>query len=613
MRIKRNPSRRASSLAASVGLGLFLGACQVPATSAVDSSDAILEGDRAQATSVSVSDRDKVSDGSDERAAQDDPAIAAACPVGSKTSDANATEGTELRPLASPAEKPAFEQFNFQPQAILTADDTVVVKTPYYVFARCDGTAEWTITTAETVPEPPFDYEQQLANLADPDYQTLTVNGQDYQYRIRLEAEWLREQLAPPTTPAEELVPSSTDGSASPQSNSVDTVIFELKAPEKELISRKLYTQEDLQEAHLGASLGEPSIAGTVVTGTSGEEEIWFAATTSQGEGDSGFASLLNYDTQTRELTVQQPKKLQGDQITSIAATGSSDSEADTPLTLWLGTQRSGEGNPYFPASGLVAYQPATEALTAKTVTNSPLVGAIPHQLAVSDETLWVGTGNGVCEVDWQQINKPESWECWRFTATATLSADGVNIYKSLLSTEPAGKLTGDTAEVLWVAQETGDLPGGEAEDGAVRYEVVYEKGFETELSQGGYRVANEVARRGVEGEPIFWPGRQWHWRGDRFARGLDEVALNLVGGGPYGLVASSSRNGLDFDHNAIRGEFDLLDLTREATKVRYYSAWVDADDLEVYPTVVADTPPKKIESNPLTALAKKLTEPQGP
>lgn len=519
------------------------------------------------------------------------------------------------KPLSAPENTPVFEQFNFQPENIAAEGNTVVVETPHYTFARCQG-KDWTITATEAEAEEPYDYRQELTNIQDPAYETIEVGGSTYAYRIRLQAEWLAEQLAPETQPAEtaEQAPEAAEPIE-------DAVIFELKAPDGELISEQLYTLSALQDASLGASLGVPSIAGAVVTNDSTANEVatvWFAATASQGEGDSGFASLIQYNTQDGDLTVSKPNALQGDQITSIATTGSlqasEDSENSKPLTLWLGTKRSGEGNPYFPASGLVAYQPSSEALTNYTITNSAMSGAIPYQLVVADESLWVGTGNGVCEVQWQTADEANSWDCWRFSATAELPSEGLELYPSFLAAEPLGKLKDKTVEVLWATQTHPEEGLEEADNPAkVRYEVVYDKGIEAELSQGGYRLANEVARRAVGGEPIFWPGRQWHWRGDRFVRGLDEVSLNLVGGGPYGLVSSSARKGFDFDHRAIRGEFDLLSLTADSTKVKYYSGWMEGAELEVYPAIVPVELPKKMKPNPLTDIAKTLTEPQGP
>lgn len=514
-------------------------------------------------------------------------------------------------PLSTPENSPAFEQFNFRPQEIAIANNTVTITTPHHIFSLCQTNGTWSIASAEaSEDEEPFDYDKLLANMAEPDYDTVELNGETYEYRIRLQAQWLAEQLKPPTTDPEDV---TLPGEVSAEE---DAVFFELKKPDGEVIIESLYTLSELQAARLGASLGAPEIAGVATTDTA----VWFAASSSQGEGDSGFASLIKYDLAAGELSVEQPEEIQGAQLTSLVTTGSSDTE-ENPLTLWFGTLRSGEGNPYIPADGLVAYQPATQSIETYTVTTSPLVGAIPHELALSKDALWVGTGEGVCEVDWQAIAAADSWNCWRFTATAQLPAEGVDIYSSFLAAEPAGQLKKDSVEVLWASQSFDEVAAANAtnvdsEPAAMRYEVVYEPGFETQLSQGGYRITNEAALRASGGNDIFWPGNQWHWAGDRFTRSLDEVALNLVGGGPRGLVGSNSRNGFDLDNKAVRGEFDLLELTSESTKVRYYSGWINGDAVTVYPAVVPTNPADAKDDeqpNPLTEMASDLTESQGP
>ncbi|MEO1444807.1 MAG: hypothetical protein AAFV46_00965, partial [Cyanobacteria bacterium J06635_11] len=163
------------------------------------------------------------------------------------------------KPLSAPENTPVFEQFNFQPENIAAEGNTVVVETPHYTFARCQG-KDWTITATEAEAEEPYDYRQELTNIQDPAYETIEVGGSTYEYRIRLQAEWLAEQLAPETQPAEtvEQAPEATEPVE-------DAVIFELKAPDGELIAEQLYTLSELQDASLGASLGVPSIAGAVV------------------------------------------------------------------------------------------------------------------------------------------------------------------------------------------------------------------------------------------------------------------------------------------------------------------------------------------------------------
>ncbi|MGC1308280.1 MAG: hypothetical protein WA885_13715 [Phormidesmis sp.] len=578
-------------LAATVGLLGMLGACAltVPQTA----------GDTNSEATVAASDTTE----STAEVATDSPTPFPDSPPEIQNCQ---TANFVSKPLSTPENQPVFEQLNFQPQSVTVYDETVAVKTPYYTFHYCRGDNNWIALSNEATAEEPYDYAAFLANIADPDFETIEVKGESYQYRVRLQASWLDEQL-------DEQIDQPTGSSGN---SAEDTVYFELKTPDGEIITEQLYTLSELQAANLGASLGVPRMAGAA----SVKDTLWLAATTSQGEGDNGFASLLQYDLDTKELSVHRPEEIQGDQITHMVAIASSpnkqanQSREKNATTLWLGTQRGGEGNPHIPASGLVAYQPETKSLQQYTITNSSLVGAIPHQLAVENEQLWVATGNGTCRVQWQTIDQADSWDCWRLKLTAELPEKNTAVYPSLLAAETEATLSKREAEVLWVSQAQAD-PAGEAEAGAgeIRYEIVYEPGFETQLSQGGYRVANSVAKRATGGESIVWPGNQWHWRGDRFSRGLDEVALNLVGGGPYGLVTGNSRTGFSFDHNAIRGDFDLLSLSPEGTKVRHYSGWIDGAELEVYPRLVPVQPIEKAKPNPLTEIAADLPASSGP
>ena len=495
-----------------------------------------------------------------------------------------ATTNYVSKPLAKGENEAVFDQFNFRPNAVTVYADTVAVETADYTFYYCQQDKNWVPISNETELKSPEERWYDL-NVADPDYRSIEANGEVYEYRVRLKADWVNERERGDRAEAD------ADGEE-------DTVYFDLKLPDGTEISRELYTVSDLQAAKLGASLGVPDVAGAAVKGG----YLWFAATASQGEGDSGFASILKYDLESEALSVEQPKGIQGEQINDMVATAK-----DGAVTLWLGTQRMGEGVPFYPTSGLVAYQPESGELKAHTITNSPLVGAIPYALAVEGKDLWVATGDGPCRVKWQRLEKAKSWDCWRLAATAQLPKEGVDLYRSFLTTETDTQITNSEVEVLWAAQSYDDSQTELDESELTRYEVVYEPGFETTLSQGGYRVADGAARRAAGGESIFWPGRQWHWAGDRFRRGLDEVGLNLVGGGPYGLVSSQPTSGLRFDHNAIRGAFDLLELTPEGTKVRYYSGWVDADAIEVYPRLKTVVRPKKMKPNPLTEMASDL------
>ncbi|MFQ4146300.1 hypothetical protein [Chlorogloeopsis sp. ULAP02] len=55
-----------------------------------------------------------------------------------------------------------------------------------------------------------------------------------------------------------------------------------------------------------------------------------------------------------------------------------------------------------------------------------------------TDNTLWVGTGNGVCQIKLQTADNPENWFCWRFAAMAKLPQAGLLVYSELSNQTPA-------------------------------------------------------------------------------------------------------------------------------------------------------------------------------
>jgi hypothetical protein len=93
----------------------------------------------------------------------------------------------------------------------------------------------------------------------------------------------------------------------------------------------------------------------------------------------------------------------------------------------------------------------------------------------------------------------------------------------------------------------------------------------------------------------------------NRFVRGLDEVAQNLVGGGPRGIGSDQGASNSQINWKAIRGDLDLLKLSQKSTSVKYYSSWVDDDDLQPYPSVVPQERPTTPQPNPLKAIAEQL------
>nr|MCU0569786.1 hypothetical protein [Oculatellaceae cyanobacterium Prado106] len=238
-------------------------------------------------------------------------------------------------------------------------------------------------------------------------------------------------------------------------------------------------------------------------------ERIGWTVAFEQGEGNNGIATIVNYQPASDEMTLIQPDELWSQQILDLVFTG----EPEQP-TLWMGLKRSSEGIRNVPAAGLVAYQPTSDDFSAGTVTaytpyNSPLVGAIPTQLAIEGDQLWVGTRNGVCQLAWQVPEVPESWNCWQFVSRAIASpgTDAIPVYPSLLGQTPATTLpieaSGDVAEVLWWM-----VDGTESQRG--RYEVRLAEGFEATIDQGASPILEpqwvEIAGRA----PIFWPGYWW-------------------------------------------------------------------------------------------------------
>ncbi len=153
---------------------------------------------------------------------------------------------------------------------------------------------------------------------------------------------------------------------------------------------------------------------------------------------------------------------------------------------------------------------------------------------------------------------------------------------------------------------------------------------------------------------PVYWIGSNWHWNGDRFLngalrqrpegtlhpsgavslmgettghinawgfprrqplpktalnrfiRGLDEVELNMFGGGPTGIGSEPNRDYI-FDHNALRGDLELLELTENTTKVKYYSAWVEDSLLQPYLTLVPHNISAQTKPNPLLEIESSL------
>ncbi|NJL56098.1 hypothetical protein HC928_13635, partial [bacterium] len=458
-------------------------------------------------------------------------------------------------------------RFDYAPQSILLKGNTVRFLAREYDFVYCRKSRHWTVQPGTLGEE--WIVEQSARFTDRPDFSILEVEGDTYQYRVVRDA-------------------------ASASNAQDESVVLELLIPGQEKPQRHtLYTLADVQQANgspeVGAMehLGIPYISVAKHHG----ERIWWTVAFEQGEGNNGIATIVNYQPANDEMTLIQPDELWSQQILDLVFTG----EPEQP-TLWMGLKRSSEGIRNVPAAGLVAYQPTSDDFSAGTVTaytpyNSPLVGAIPTQLAIEGDQLWVGTRNGVCQLAWQVPEVPESWNCWQFVSRAIASpgTDAIPIYPSLLGQTPATTLpieaSGDVAEVLWWMVDSTESQRG-------RYEVRLAEGFEATIDQGASPILEpqwvEIAGRA----PIFWPGYWWVWQGDRFVRPLDHHLDNWIAGDRG--IGPTEQTGLRNDWYAIRGDLELLELSAESARVKYYSGWVDDSLLIPFPAVVEHSIPKK-------------------
>jgi hypothetical protein len=486
------------------------------------------------------------------------------------------------------------DKFNYHIYNILADADTIKFQTLKQDFVFCRGNNTWTVQPGTLAPDsqPPINYAELAQELVNPQFKNIDFQGKTYQYRV------VRE----PGFSLDENNLITRDKEPAPAE---DKVVFELVNPENQTTQRQtLYTLQDLQAAAvkqnhpgMGNQLGFPRITQAVTYGNS----IWWSVAFEQGEGNSGIPTIVNYDPQMNNFTLIQPEALGFTQINDLVITG----EAKN-LTLWMGTQISGEGNPYIPDQGLVAYRfdlqnPSSGDLTAYTVHNSPLVGAIPNKLRLENDQLWVSTANGVCQLQWQSPDNPNSWNCWRFAVMANLPSEKIPLYPTSRSEVAQDALVsqngGETVEVLWWSPV--DFQSGKG-----RYEVRYTPGFTSILNDGAdlYEFPVPPGK-----PPVSWPGFYWHWNGQRFVRGFDQVSWNLVGGGPQGIGGGQFSGNVPVDWNTIRGDLELLEVSGQSTRLKYYSGWVDEAKLQPYLTVVPQKLPANPQPNPLTAIAKQL------
>ena len=466
-----------------------------------------------------------------------------------------------------------YNAFNYQIEKIVADPDTIAFKSSEHKFTWCRANNSWIV---ESFDKPQSDLTNNTKPGSKPKRE-IQFKGDIYQYRVKLNRQNPRE---------------------------ASQAVFELISPKFEESRRILYTLEQTKQADAGIQLGDPEISDPLIYGN----RLFWYVYTYYGEGFGGIATIVSYNPATEVITVIQPPEIATQIINDLAIAGNPDDP-----TFWIATQLTGEGNPYIPSMGLVAYRPENEnytqgSLDSYRVDNSPIVGAIPTKLYLENEILWVGTGNGICQIDWQAIDREDSWSCWRFALMAELPREELPVYSSLLDNSPdttiAAKATEPTVEVLWWSLKQREPLTG-------RYEIEYQPGMTVEFSDRGATTWTELYRRGYQPPvwrpPVYWVGSNWHWDGDRFVRGLDEVELNLFGGGAMGIGSNEPNDDYIFDHNAIRGDLELLKLTKDASEVKHYSAWVEETLLQPYLTIVPHRRSPQMQPNPLLEIKSTL------
>ncbi|MEM1366944.1 MAG: hypothetical protein AAGG02_02790 [Cyanobacteria bacterium P01_H01_bin.15] len=237
-----------------------------------------------------------------------------------------------------------------------------------------------------------------------------------------------------------------------------------------------------MRDAGAGISLGVATVPTVKIT----PDSLWFSISPEQGEGCGGIATIVQYFPKTQTFEVIQPEPLAQLQINDLAL------QLDRGA-VWLATQRSDEGNPYLPGLGLVQYDLETNKIESFSVRNSPLVGAIPHQLQLAGKTPWVITGNGICAIADIDPAEIKNWDCWRFQLTNTLTQD-TPVFSSLRSQDVIATFSAGTEiEVLWVSST-------DFETDAQRFEIVYESGLSASISEG------KISWRDYYGLPDYEP-----------------------------------------------------------------------------------------------------------
>ncbi|HEY9845250.1 MAG TPA: hypothetical protein V6D03_03545, partial [Candidatus Caenarcaniphilales bacterium] len=233
-----------------------------------------------------------------------------------------------LPALNSAQDQDFYERFDFHVRDIVADADTIRFQTPRYDFVFCRGDRSWTVQPG-SLPSNALQSKQAreayLAKLANPPYEKIHFQGKPYQYRVLLEP-----------NPFPNFKVEATK------------VILQLKVPNAKPKTQTLYTLKELLQAaakklgqsQVSGSLGVPRITAAQVYGN----RLWWSLAFEQGEGNNGLTTLVGYHPQQDQWTVIHPQGVENQQVLDLAITGD-----PTQPTFWLGTQISGEGNPYLP------------------------------------------------------------------------------------------------------------------------------------------------------------------------------------------------------------------------------------------------------------------------
>ncbi len=460
---------------------------------------------------------------------------------------------------------------------IIESLDLITFQSQDYDFIFCDGNKNFIAKKGgyKVVDDSNKSYDERLKELGDPPYQTVELDNKVYRYRVILE---------PNPFPDFKLEPKQ--------------VVLELIKPEtEEPQSHTLYTLQQVTEKKTGIKLGIPKITASVIY----NQQFYWSISPEQGEGNGGIATIFNYNPELDKINIFQPSGIIDQQINDLVITGDA-----TETIFWLATQRSGEGNPYLPGMGLVYYNTKTQKITSYNARNSNLIGMIPYQITVQNEQLWVATGNGICQIKWQQIEQVDSWNCWQFLLKAELPTEGLEIYSSLLNTSTKNKITADenrnTVDVLWWSPQERETQKG-------RYEIAHNTAFSVTLEEKGGMSWSEFYEEPLKinswQSEVYWAGREWLWNGNQFSRPFDGVSLSYFGGGPTGISTWEMVAKQRPEIYTLRGNIDLIKLTKTSTSVNYYSGWVDDSLLQPYLTIIPVQQSQTIKSNPLEKFSK--------